>query len=406
MTWELRRHLESIWSAALQELDPALLVSTALRSTFATPDRTTPILAVGKAAPAMAAGAAIALGDDVHGIIVTTDGAPGRDLPKALRTLRASHPVPDARSIEAAQQALELARESNGGLLVLVSGGSSALLCAPRHMALEDKRAMTDELLRSGASIHELNTVRRHVSEVKGGGLAIECPGPVVSLIISDVIGGAPHDVGSGPACVDPTTVDDAIRIIRERLHGALASRCAAACEETLKPGDPRAPAVTSILAGPGDLARAFAQQLQSRGWRAEHDVVVDASAEALSSLLTRRARRLDRASAWVVACEPTLRVPKGSGRGGRAGWVALHAACDLPPDTLLWAAASDGVDGSSGNSGACIWSTLASAMSRAAIAATLDARDDAPVHESLGSALRTGATGLNMTDLYAVIRA
>lgn len=399
-----RAMLATCWHEALQRLEPRRLVHDRIEGRDEL--RSALVVSIGKAAPAMARGAADALGPSVEGIVVTTDDTPVPDLPRGMRVMRAAHPVPDRRSVQAADTVLQLARESEGrSMLVLVSGGASSLVCAPGGITLEQKQRLTDRLLRSGADIKECNTVRRHLSRIKGGRLAEAFAGPVHSMIVSDVVQGEPHDVGSGPACPDPTTVQEARGIIRRRLDGAEALALQQACTESLKPSSEQARRTrVSVLAEPVDLAACFAAALRDRGWEAEHASLPGVSAAQLSELLVTRAGKLEPGHAWVVASEPTLEVPAGAGRGGRAGWVALHALRVLPPGTMLWAAASDGVDGSSGGGGACVWADLQREMNPALMESHLEARADAEVHRGWGTQIPGGATGMNLTDLYAVM--
>ncbi len=397
-----RRRLEHVWRSVLLALDPAHLVRDELlgSNTPAT------IIAVGKAADAMAKGACEATNGKIRGLVITTDDAPVVDLPPSLQRLQASHPIPDDRSTNAAKQALQTAQQCDDEVLhVLVSGGTSSLLCAPVSLSLKQKQQVTDGLLRSGASISECNTVRRHLSKIKGGRLASACRKDVHCLVLSDVINGEAHDVGSGPACPDPTTIDDAVKVLRKYVPKPLASIAINACNESLKTTDVAAQRITHrILAGPTELAAQFANALRHNGWLVEQGASLGCRAQYLSDLLIHRAAKLREGEAWVVASEPTITVPANAGKGGRAGWVALQALASLPQDVILWAAASDGVDGNSGASGACVFGTMAR-QQQATIAAHLQGRDDGSWHAKNGSALRTGATGLNMTDVYAVLR-
>jgi len=430
----LRSVLERAWWLTLQDLDPSRLVFDALRAlnrsgrspagwTESTeveehgrrqlrpralkPLHQPTIIATGKAAPAMAKGAIEALGA-AQGLVVTTDGTFVPPLPESMLVMRAAHPIPDARSVRAARAALQLANTSRDAtMLVLISGGTSSLLCAPERMSLAEKRTATDQLLRSGANIRECNTVRRHVSGIKGGRLAAAFRGPVHCMIVSDVVGGDAHDVGSGPACVDPTTISDAQQIIRKHLTGSLAATLMAACTESVKPSSPTGKSTSfSLLASPEDLARVFAQHLRASGWTMKTASFPTATAEELSAALVIEACALEPGHGWVVACEPTLTVPPDAGRGGRAGWVALHALSRLPDDVVLWAAASDGVDGTSGAGGACVSGSMRSALNPATVESHLAARDDAPLHHAMGTSLSGGPTGTNVTDVYGVIRA
>ena len=401
----LQPELNAAWHAALHELHPQTLVRDhiALHRLSAGAS----VIAVGKAAPAMAAGAFEALDHCNIGLVITTDSTPAGNLPADVDVLRASHPIPDERSMIAANAALALARKcSSPQLVVLVSGGASSLLCSPTGLSLEDKRLTTDKLLRNGASIQACNTVRRHLSRVKGGGIAKACARPVHCIILSDVVRGQPHDIGSGPAVADPTTALEAAKIIDTYIDEPLRNRCKTALRETLKPTDEQSARITSaMLASPIDLARAFARKLREHGWDVGSGQLAGVTAAQLSEELVRSASALRPGQGWVVACEPTLSLPANAGHGGRAGWVALHALCSLPDDVVLWAAASDGVDGVSGTGGACVLGKDKHRIERAIVQASLDCCNDAVIHAALGSALHGAPTGSNFTDVYSVLR-
>lgn len=399
----LRTVLLSAWNQSLRDLNPASVVRDHLRSI---PVSRPTILAVGKAAPAMALGASTVVGDGLPGLVVTTDGTPVPNLPRSLSILRAAHPIPDSRSVFAANAALHLARSATSEwLLVLISGGTSSLLCAPLGLSLNDKRAVTDGLLRSGANIRECNTVRRHLSAVKGGRLGAAFHGKVHCAIVSDVVGGEAHDVGSGPAVADPSTVEDAQRIVQRYLSSDLVNLCSTYFEESIKPSSVASWSMAELIS-PNDLARTLAAHLDCAGWTVDWTTMAERTAQQLSDVLVRVARGLKPGQGRVIACEPTLRVPPGSGQGGRAGWVALNVLSSLPPDVAVLAAASDGVDGNSGSAGACLCGEMKLVLPPSTIESHLNARDDAAAHKALGSSLPGGPTGLNLTDVFAVLRA
>ena len=209
-------------------------------------------LAVGKAAIPMAEEAAAILGDRLAGGLVVTndDGSRAAGLHGSLEVRVAGHPVPDARGLRAALAAERILAGLGGSdlLLLLLSGGASALLPAPaRGLSLADKARTTSLLLRAGATIHELNTVRKHLSRLKGGGLARQAaPARVRALVMSDVVGDDLSTIGSGPASPDPTTFTDSLAILRRRgLLGRIPAgvrahlRAGRRKDETPKPGDP-----------------------------------------------------------------------------------------------------------------------------------------------------------------------
>lgn len=409
--------LVSAFQAGLAELDPADLVERALDpparglAALRGPGATGRIalLAVGKAALAMARGARRAWGDRIEGGLVVTIDGPGADEGAlgGIEVCRAAHPIPDERSVAAAEAALALA----GGLgpddqlLALVSGGASALLAAPPlGVPLADKRALVAALLDAGAPIHDVNLVRRHLSRVKGGRVAAAtAPAAVLTLILSDVIGGLPHDIGSGPTVPDPTRLDDALAALR-RWAPAYAHLAPALAGSPPRRAGP--PPEARVLAEPATLAERTAAALCRAGLRARAAPAEQGEARVMTERRIALARALSPGEAIVLACEPTLALPARRGAGGRAGWVALAAMRALPPDTALLCAASDGVDGSSGAAGAVVTRAAADAAGADAIDAALTGFDDAPLHRALGTRIEGAPTGHNLADLHIVARA
>lgn len=424
--------LVSAFRAGLAALDPSALVERALdaeetgAARAGSPRGRVVVLAAGKAALGMARGALRRWGDRIEGGLVVTVAAPAplTAAPAAttaaaasheprdealhpLRVLRAAHPIPDARSVDAAEAALALAGRLGPDdlLLALISGGGSALLASPPPgVTLADKQALVAALLSAGAPIQQVNLVRRHLSRVKGGRLAAAAaPARVLTLLLSDVVGGLPHDISSGPTVPDPTRVDEALAALR-RWAPAFAW-LAPACTESLKPAD--APRVEArLLADPCTLADRVAAALTAQaGLRAVAAPAEEGDATAVVERRLALARSLAPGEAVVIPCEPTLALPPRRGAGGRAGWIALAALRELPEDTALLCAASDGVDGSGGAAGAVVTRAAASAADPRAIEAALARFDDAPVHQALGTRIEGGPTGHNLTDVHIVAR-
>ena len=364
------------------------------------------VIAAGKAAVPMMLGALDRWPDRVdRGLVVTVDGAAIDGLPPHVEAMAASHPIPDARSARASERALELARglATPDLVVALVSGGASALLALPPEgFALDDKRALVRDLLESGATIREVNLVRRHCSRIKGGRLAeAAAPARVLTLAVSDVIGGGLQDIGSGPSVPDPTTLDEA-RAVLERFAPAWVGR--APLHESLKPHDsPRFRA--RVVAGPSTFAERLAEALRGLSLRARTSPPEEGEAASVAARRVEQARSLSPGEALVVPCEPTLRIPLDHGRGGRAGHVALRALSDLPDDVVLLCGATDGADGSSGAAGALVSSTRRSACDPEEIERSLAAFDDAPLHAKLGTRIETGPTGLNFADVHVIAR-
>ncbi|WP_437960137.1 glycerate kinase [Sorangium sp. So ce119] len=418
----LRAALVDALRAGLAELDPAGLVERALDAEAAPLRGRVVVIAAGKAALGMAQGALRSRWADriVDGLAVTV-AAPAcsaRDLHAAasdpdeaalrpLRVMRAAHPIPDGRSMDAAAAALAIAAALGPDdlLLALISGGASALLAAPPPgVSLADKQALVAALLERGAPIQEVNLVRRHLSRIKGGRLAAAAaPARVLTLLMSDVVGGLPHDISSGPTVPDPTRVEEA-RAALDRWAPQL-SRLAPALSESLKPaGAP--PLETRMLADPEKLAERVAAALAARtGLRAVAAAAEDGDARAIVQRRLALARALAPGEAAVIPCEPTLALPAERGAGGRAGWIALAALRDLPPDVVLLCAATDGADGSSGAAGAVVARAAAASMDDRAIEAALTRFDDAAAHRALGTRLEIGPTGHNLTDVHIIAR-
>jgi hydroxypyruvate reductase len=352
------------------------------------------VLAVGKAAPAMAAGALRRL-HRARCVVVTTDGTPCALDRRRVHALRAGHPLPDARSVRAARRLLDAVATHEGPLVLLVSGGASALVCAPAPgVTLAQKRRVVAALLAGGASIAEVNVVRRHLSRIKGGGLLRAARGRVVTLVVSDVVGGATHDVGSGLGVPDPTSVREAARVARRYGLGALPF------VETLA----RAPVPlrARVVASPQALARAVAARLRAQGLRARVVAPSTGSVEAAAARYARMSRALRPGHALVAAAEPTVRIAaRRPGRGGRSSHLALLLAPRLAPGVVFLAGASDGVDGASGAAGAVVDATCDFPDRARALAAY----DSATLHRRAGTALVTGPTGLNLADVHVLAR-
>jgi hydroxypyruvate reductase len=352
------------------------------------------VVAIGKAAPAMAEGA-LARCRPERCVVVCPDETDAR----GLDVLRAAHPVPDARSVRAAQACLELAREASlararrGVLVVLVSGGASSLVCAPAGVDLATKRAVTKAMLRSGASVVDLNVVRKHLSRIKGGMLARAAgEARVVTRIASDVVGGSPADVGSGPSVADPSTVADARRLLR-RWAPSFADLPLVRTNASAR-GDVR------VIASPEDLAKAVARALRQRGVASR---VLPASVASVEELAREYlAARLRAGTAIVRAAEPSLVVTR-KGRGGRSTHLAALVGRDLPRGVAFLALATDGVDGASGTGGALVRAGFAD---RDAVDRALARFDTGPLHRAAHTAIPEAASGHNLADLHVLFRA
>lgn len=373
----------------------------------------------------MAAAACRILGSQIRSglVIAPTAG----DLPGPLESIRAGHPAPTASSEEAGRRALALARAlaADETLLVLLSGGASAMMAAPAvGVSLEDKRRTTDRLLRAGADIHALNTVRKHISAVKGGQLAAAAAGLSRTLAISDVVGDDLSVIGSGPTVADASTFDAALDVLRrfggaDAYPSAVVARLTAGARgevpDTPKPGDERlSRASANVIGGRRDAmggAVEAAERLGYRTLRIDDPVVGEARRAAASHIRTvlSRASHAGRPFCIVSSGETTVRV-SGSGTGGRNQEFALAAAGALASagvDAAVASLGTDGIDGPTDAAGAVADSTT---LDRAR---TTGLRD--PAHylnennayaffSALGDLIHTGPTGTNVGDLQVVL--
>jgi glycerate 2-kinase len=370
--------------------------------------RSAAVVAIGKAAPAMARGAlAVAADRFAHVLVVAPDGVDARFEGASVEVLRAAHPHPDRRSVVAARRALDVVAGSDF-VLALVSGGASSLVCLPQGLSLPRYVRVTRGLLLAGATVRDVNVVRRHLCAVKGGGLARAAGGPVWTLVASDVIGGAAHDVGSGPTVPDPTTRASAAAVVR---RFAPSSAGVAPFHESLKPGAALARRLHArLVARPEDLARAMALELEARFAIVRVLPPTVAPVVAVVEEYVARARRLRPGEALVRAAEPAVDVgpagrEKRAGRGGRCTHLAALVAASLPPGVFFLAGASDGVDGSSGTGGAVVDASLTQAATAGALARAVEAFDTGPLLAAAGMALQERPTGTNLTDLHVLAR-
>jgi glycerate 2-kinase len=366
------------------------------------------VVAVGKAAPRMLEGALSRWGDRVtRGLLILPEGVPALSYGGRVEVRRTAHPFPDARSVAAGERALAFVREGSPRdvVLALVSGGASALACAPRG-DLREMIAVTRALLAAGATINEMNVVRRHADRLKGGGLTrAAAPRHVLAVIVSDVVTGAGFDVGSGPTLPDPTTLDEA-RDVLSRLAPAVAAQVKIA--ETLKPWDLAARRQRArVVASPAHLARAVASELAGAGLAprilppAVDDVAVLAREyAALTS-------SLGHGEALVRAAEPTVFVRAAApGRGGRSSHLAAMVARTIPEGFAFLAGASDGVDGQSDQAGASVDAETRRRVTIPRLEDALARFDTATLLEEAKAAIVLGPTGNNLADVHVLARA
>lgn len=435
----LRRAAASILSAGLRAADPDRLVRANLRAArgaariggadYHLRDGRLAVVAAGKAASRMAAAAEEALGARID-VALAVDTSAAAPLSRTQLRL-AGHPVPDERGARAAAEAEALARSLGPRdlLLVLLSGGASALLPAPvAGVTLQDKAALTRQLLRAGAAIGEINTVRKHLSRLKGGGLARAAGrARVACLVLSDVVGDDLSTIASGPTVPDPTTYADALEVLRRRglleaapaaIRAHLEAGARGERPETPKPNDALFRRVATRIIGSNRLTvEAAAREARRLGLR---PVVLTTrlegeareAARVLAAVLREcvEAGRPAAPPVCLLAGGETTVTVRGPGQGGRNQELALAAAVPLaafPAAAVVASLATDGIDGVGGAAGGVTDDqTLARAarLGLAPAAAFLEANDSRAFLGPLGDLIVTGPTGTNVVDLTVLL--
>jgi len=419
-----RQFLRALYDAAVARALPGAVIGAHLPRP---PKGRTLVLGAGKAGGAMAAAVNTLWPQDapLSGLVVTRYGhVPPGAAGGCIEVIEAAHPVPDAAGRRAAERIVELARGLGADDLVLclISGGGSALLALPAEgLTLEDKQAINQALLHSGAAIDEMNCVRKHLSAVKGGRLARACaPARVVTLVISDVPGDDPAVIASGPTVADPSTCADALAII-ERYRIALPDSARRGLEsgafETPKPGDPCfAGHEVRVVATPQQSLEAAAALARAAGIEAHvlSDEIEGESREvgkvhaALARAVARRGTPFARPCVLLSGGETTVTVKSKGGRGGRASEFLLGCAIALSGEPNVWALAADtdGIDGVEDNAGALIGpDTLARARALDLSASgSLDRNDAYRFFDRLGDLVVTGPSFTNVNDFRALL--
>lgn len=384
------------------------------------------VVAVGKAAAPMAEAFVAWPGLDIRQVLAIGTH-PSPSLPRSVEWLEASHPLPDDRSEWAAERALAIARSVPAAdvLVLLLSGGASALMCAPVDGITLDEKARTAKvMMEAGADIHALNTVRRHLSRVKGGRLAAACRGATLTLAISDVVGDAVSAIGSGPGVADSTTWSDALNALAR--WGGLAAHApavvdlmtrgvAGAVPDTPKPGDRALErAEARVIGSRRDAMDGAAAAASAQGY---HPLVIDEpivgeARTAARDWLNRARQRADgqpRPVCVVSAGETTVRVV-GRGIGGRNLEFVLALAEPMngvePPQAAA-SVGTDGIDGTSGVAGGIVDSTTIARAAREGVGLPgryLDDNDSFHFLSPLGDLIRLGRTDTNIGDLQVLL--
>jgi hydroxypyruvate reductase len=390
------------------------------------------VLGAGKASANMALALEAILGERISGGLISVKHGHGAPL-RRIEVVEAGHPVPDAKGEEAARRIARLAEEADSQTLVLnlISGGGSALLPLPAEgLTLEEKQEITGLLLASGADIHEINSVRKHLSRLKGGRLLrLLAPARSLNFILSDVLGDRLDTIASGLTAPDATTFADALRVIdRYGLRGKvpaaalriLEEGAAGLLEETLKPDDPAAALSTNIVLGSNRMAvLAACEAARALGY---HTVALTSSlsgeAREVAKVLYGIARDvrnhglLAKTPACIVAGGETTVTLRGNGKGGRNQEMALAFLAELSRDELrgqgihFLSAATDGSDGPTDAAGAFASMEVLEQVDAAglSIARSLAANDSYRFFAGLGQLLKTGPTMTNVCDLQIML--
>lgn len=426
-----KKYLKQIILPLLDALDPGALLQKKIRVRKGTiewdsrsyrlnPDSSIYVIGAGKGSARMAQELERLLGDAItDGAIVTKDGY---GLPcQKIRIIEAGHPIPDEAGTAGAKEILALARRANRDDLVigLWSGGGSALLPLPiSGISLPAKQQVTDFLLRSGAVIGEINTVRKHLSQIKGGQLARAVGAArMVNFILSDVVGDRLDVIASGPTVPDPTTFNDAIEILkRYRLWDEIDFSVRLALEEGVRGERPETPKrlgrwIENILIGNGEAAvNEAARQLRRMGFH-PHILtsVLEGESREVAKVLVALAkeiqsRRKGKPVCFIAGGETTVTV-RGKGKGGRCQEFALSAALSLAGTRGITAAAfsTDGTDGPTDAAGAVATGETVQRATRKRMdpRMALAENDAYTFFDALGDLIRTGPTRTHLNDLY-----
>jgi len=423
-----RQAARAVFDAALQAADVRPLVHRALADAPLPETARVRVVGAGKASGAMAAAAERVLGDRiVDGLVVVKDGY--RAETRRVRLVEAGHPVPDARGEAAAREIRTIAEGASLDdlLLVLVSGGGSALTPAPvPPITLADKQALTRLMLAAGANINQLNAVRKHCSLLKGGQLArAAAPARVHALLLSDVIGDPLDVIASGPTAPDVSTFAEALAILerfdlRARTPASIVDRLERGrrgeIPETPKPEDPIFRRVTNTVIGNNRLVVDAAADEAVRLGYGPHVLTrsLDGEAREMAARLVALARQIRDGSgpvaapACVIAAGETTVTVRGRGRGGRCQEFALAAALELDgvEGVVALAAGTDGTDGPTDAAGGIADGT--SVRRARALGenprARLDDNDANPMLAALDDLVVTGPTNTNLLDLYLLL--
>jgi glycerate 2-kinase len=417
---DLARRLASL---AVTAVDPERLVRDEL-TRHGPALRCDAVLALGKAAAAMARGARALPPIPLRPrrLLVRPHASPVL-LELGWEQLTGGHPLPDRQSAAAGARLERWLAEAQEGqtLLALVSGGASACVELPGPgLTLDDLIATQRALLGSGLPIGRVNAVRKHLSALKGGGALRRTRGRILSFLLSDVPDDDPSAIGSGPFAADPTSFADALAAVQplagvpERIVRHLEAGVRGEIPETVKPGDPDLARVETTLLGGGRTARAaVAAELRRQGFAVDEGELTGEASRAAADLVSHGRALPGESVAVVLSGETTVTLAGPAGRGGRNTELALAAARELAGSTpgveeVVLALATDGEDGSSRSAGGVVdgqvWETLLRA--RVDLDEALARHDSASALRSApGALLETGVTSTNVGDLVLYLR-
>ncbi len=406
-----RDQLLSSFAAAVKAALPDQAVRDAAK-TILVPKGRTIVVGGGKAAASMAKALEESWGTDLSGVVVTRYGH-AIVQPRQIVLLEASHPVPDNASQQAGERILKTVSHlsSDDLVIVLLSGGGSALMVAQNGVTLEEKRQINQQLLDSGAEIGEMNIVRKHLSQLKGGRLALAAaPARVVSLIVSDVVGDDLSTIASGPTVPDPSTIQDAINVLK---RFKISSPSALEYLEHTANETPKAThpsrvqnhlIVTNLTAL--EAAKNVLQEhnIQTQIWSDS----ITGEARIAAQLHAKKARTLEFGTAFLSGGETTVTV-RGTGRGGRNCEFLLALALELNglPNLYAIACDTDGIDGVTEAAGAILTPDSLERASQLGLnpEAMLENNDAYSFFSALGDLVVVGPTGTNVNDFRCLLR-
>lgn len=386
------------------------------------------LIGLGKASQAMVLGAMRALSKwELSGLTITkhVDLEIKKELLPGIKTIIGSHPIPYGKSLAAAEELVEFTKNvgEKDLVLCLISGGGSALVTKPaKGIELADIQRLTAQLLKCGADINEINTIRKHLDELKGGGLLKYLyPAQVLTIILSDVIGDDLSMIASGPTVADRTTFKDALNIIEkynlfnfenETIVSHLREGKEGKAEETLKEEDPRSKLVQNVIIGNNHLAAIAAKKMaEAIGFNCmilEESIVGDSidAGKKIGFLVKDFIQKdipLIKPMCVILGGESTVKV-KGDGKGGRNQEVALSCAIEIDglENVCIATLATDGEDGPTDAAGAIVTGKTVSFAREKGLDPQryLDDNDSYHFFNTIGGLIKTGATGTNVNDL------